>query len=118
VRFYFAQADHPLRRDIPDLQTQAANDFHRMKRRRPGVLQLGYPVESLRQPVEGDARVQVVNVVVTDVSSEPCPDRTCFQKAGRFQRGLVVGPAGIVIERYSRKVVLGVKQVRTERRRD
>jgi hypothetical protein len=60
------EADHPLRFDIPNFQPQTTDDFHRMERGGLGHFQLGYRLDDLRQSVEGDAGIQVMNVMIAD----------------------------------------------------
>ena len=41
---------HPFRFDIPNLQTQTTDDFHRIERGGFGSLQFGYLLQDLRHP--------------------------------------------------------------------
>lgn len=59
-----------------------------------------------------------MNVMIADIGRKPCHDRARFHETGGFQRGFVVSPAGIVVKRHARKVVLGVKQVSSNSVRD
>lgn len=89
----FLKADHLLRLNIPDLQAQAADDFKRMQRGGLGFRQLRYLVEDFRQAIEGDAGVQVMNMMIADVGREPSHDAASLHKAGGLQRRFFIGPA-------------------------
>ena len=110
-RFEIADADHALSFDIPNLQTQTADNIHRIKRGGFGMPQLGQRSHDLRQAVEGNAGIQMMNVMIADIGREPGPDGAGFQVTGGFQRGFVVSPAGIVVKRHAGEIVLGVKQI-------
>src|ERR1035437_10017179 len=103
------EADHLLRLDIPDLQAQTAEDVQRMQRSGLGFRQFVDGVENFRQAIEGDAGVQVMDVMVADVGREPSHDGAGFHKAGGFKRSFFVSPAVPVKKRNAGKVVLRVK---------
>src|SRR5579862_9360077 len=59
-----------------------------------------------------------MNMMIADISRKPTHYGTRFHIAGGFQRCFIIGPAGFVIEANARKVVLGVKQIRSNSMRD
>src|SRR5882762_9141700 len=117
-RPYLSEADHLLRFHIPNLQTQATNDFGGIERGSLWRLQLHYIIEDLRQPIEWDSGIQMVNVMVTNITSKPAHDSTGFHKTGGFQRGFLVRPSISSVERNPREVVLGIEQVGSNSARD
>src|SRR5260370_38497526 len=117
-RPYLSKADHLLRFHIPSLQTQTTNDFDRIERGSLWRLQLHYIIEDLRQPIEWDSGIQMVNVMVTNIASKPAHDWTGFHKTGGFQRGFLVRPSISSVERNPREVVLGIEQVGSNSARD
>src|ERR1035441_1073125 len=110
-RSEIAEAYHAVGLGVPNLQTEATNDFQGAERGGPGVLQLGNGGDDLRQTVEGDAGVQMMKMMIADIGREPRHDRASYHETGGFQCGFVVGPASIVTERHARKIVLSIEQV-------
>src|SRR5690242_7595321 len=106
MRSDILDTDHFLRLDVPDLQSQAADNIPRMERSGFGLSQFRYGLQDFRQAIKRNACVQVMNVMITDIGREPAPNWTGFQEAGRFKRGLFISPARAVIKRNSRKVML------------
>jgi hypothetical protein len=117
-RPYLSEADHLLRFHIPNLQTQTTNDFDGIERGSLWRLQLHYIIEDLRQPIEWDSGIQMVNVMVTNIASKPAHDWTGFHKTGGSQRGFLVRPSISSVERNPREVVLGIEQVGSNSARD
>src|SRR6185369_323532 len=76
-----------------------------------GVLQLRQLPHDLRQAVKRDARIQMMYVVIANISGEPGHQAVRFQEAGRFQSRLFISPAGFVAIRNLGKVVLSVEEV-------
>ena len=105
------KAYHFLRFDIPNLQAEAADNFHRMQGSGLGVLQLRDGGFDLRQAIKRDAGIEVVNVVIADVRGKPRHHRPGLEKTGGFQRGRLITPAGVITEGDPGKVVLGVEQI-------
>jgi len=56
---------------IPELQPQAGDDVVQTQRRHYGSLQFFDRHHCLGKPVERDLRIQVMHVVVADISREP-----------------------------------------------
>src|SRR5258706_4946681 len=82
-----------------------------MERGRFGRFQFGYLSEDLWQSVEGNAGIQVMDVMIADICGEPSPERAGFYITRGFHRGFLVSPARIVAKTNTGKVVLGVKQI-------
>src|SRR5215208_4044631 len=77
----FVERDHSLRVDIPNFEPQTAKNIDRIERRRFGVLQLGYFADGLRETIERNAGVQVMDMVAADVGGKPAHDRAGFHVA-------------------------------------
>jgi len=82
------------------------------------VLQLWYGILYFRQAVEGNAGVQMMDVMIADIRSEPGHQRAGFHETGRFQSGLLIGPPGIITEGNTGEIVLGIKQITADRAGD
>jgi len=100
-----------LRFDVPNLQPQTADDLGRVEGRGLRRLQLRYFGEDLRQSVERDTGIQVMDVMIADIGGEPGPEWTSFYVAGGFHRGFLVRPARIIAKRNAGKIVLRIKQI-------
>ena len=70
-----AETDHALGFAVPNLQSEATNDFHWVEGRGPWVLQLRNGGRGLQQAVKGDMRVQVMDVVIANIACEPGRDQ-------------------------------------------
>src|SRR5690349_764052 len=92
-----AYADHGLGLDAPDFQPQAAEDVERMESNGCGFLKFRQGAIKLRQAIEGDAMVQMMDVMIADIGREPCHQRAGFEMAAGFKRGFFIGPTGIVL---------------------
>jgi len=103
--------DHSLRFHTPDLQSQAAENFPRMKRSGPGLAQFGNVTVNFRQAIERHQMIDMMDVMIPDVAHEPRHQRICFQIAGRFQRRAFKGPPFILFENDTGEIVLRVKEV-------
>ena len=56
--------------------------------------------------------------MAADITREPKHHPVHFHKAGRFQSGSLVGPAGVVLQGHEREVMLGIEQVGPARAAD
>ena len=74
--------DHSLRFHTPDLQTQAAENFQRMKRSCAGLAEFRNIAVKFGQAIERHQMINVMDVMVTDVAREPRHQRIGFQIAG------------------------------------
>ena len=81
-------------------------------------MQFGHGAVSFRQSVKGDARVQMVNMVIADIRCEPTHNRTGFHKAGRLHRRLFICRTRCIVESNAGKIVLSVKKVRPDSARN
>ena len=77
----FGQRNHLLGLDIPHLQAQAAQHFGWIQAGGLGLLHFRHLFIDLRQAVEGDFRIQVVNVVIADELLDS-QDSLVIQQAG------------------------------------
>ena len=109
-----AKADHALRFNVPNLQPQASEYLHWMERSHSRGLHFRHLAKDLRQPIKRNARVQMVDVMITDVPREPSHDRIGLHEARRFHGRLFIGPPGLVVERDAGKIVLGVEEIRSD----
>ena len=114
----FAEPDHFLAFSVPNLEAQTARDVERVQRGYGSFLKFGHGEFGFGQAIKWNARIEMVDVMVADVSGEPRHDRTHFHVAGGFKRGLLVGPPGFFVERDARKIVLRVEQIRANRAGD
>ena len=106
-----SQPNHPLRFDVPNLQSQTANDIVGMERSCLGGTQLGNFRKDLGQAIKRDVIVQMMDVVISDITSKPRPKRTGLEVAGRIQSRFLVCPPRLVAERNTREIMLCVKQI-------
>src|SRR5258708_35037060 len=112
------EADHALQFNVPHFEPETAKYLAGAKRCHPRGAQLRDLTGGLRQSIERNARVQMMDVVVADIRREPRHQSAGLHKARGFDRRLVVGPAGLVIEGDAGKIVLRVKEIRPERVED
>lgn len=89
-----------------------------MQRRGFRVLQLGDSGRGLREAIEGDTGVQVVNVMVTDVCGKPTHQRPHLHEAGGFEGRFFIGPTRIIAESDTWEIVLRVEKITSDRAGD
>src|SRR3954453_9258526 len=65
------KSHHLLSFHIPDFQAEAAEYIQRIEGRGFRILQFRHARFYFRQTVEGHARIQMMNVVITDICGEP-----------------------------------------------
>src|SRR5438874_5223616 len=111
IKLNFTHADHALRFNIPNFQTQTTENFQRFKRSGLGLLQLGDLPQHLRQAIEGDSGVEMMDVMIADIGGEPGHHGICLEEAGRLQSSAFVGPAGRVTKGNFGKVMLSVEEI-------
>jgi hypothetical protein len=118
VRSKTLDTGHALRFNAPDLEPETAQNVLGMQRRGLGTAQFRDIEVNFRQPIEGDAVVEVMDMVIADVGGEPRHEGAGFQEAGGFERRFFVSPASLVAKAHAGKVVLGVKEIGAERAGD
>lgn len=77
-----AEAEHLLRIRVPDFQAKAPQDFQWAKGSGFGVLQFGNGAFGFGETIEGNASVEMVDVVIADVGGEPGHDGIDLHEAG------------------------------------
>src|SRR5439155_19099385 len=107
----FPHADHALRFDIPNFESQTTKNFYGAKRGGFGLLQLRDLAQHFWQAIKRDSGVKMMDVMIANIASEPGHQGVCLEEAGRFQSGFFIGPAGLVAKGNVGKVMLSVKEV-------
>ena len=111
IELNFTHADHALRFDIPNFESQATKNCDGAKGSGFGLLQFRDLPQHFWQAIKRDSGVQMMDVMIANVGSEPGHYRVCLEEAGRFQSGFFIGPAGLVAKGNVGKVMLSVKEV-------
>jgi hypothetical protein len=96
---------------IPEFKLEASDDFYRVPRCSGDVFQFRHMIPGFLQTVKGYSRIDMVYMVVADISREPLHHGVHHHEAGRRQRSIRVGPVVILFEFCSRKIMLAIKKV-------
>src|SRR5882724_4547412 len=107
-------ADHFIVFRVPDFKTEAGGYVPGIQRCGLWLLQLWYGSHRLRKAVKRDPRINMMDMVITDIRCYPSPEGVHNHIAGRSQGSIFIGPPFFFFKYYTRKIMLGIKQISAE----